>query len=115
MIHSLTAPALTPGGKRSRSPMSYRIQLDVFEGPLDLLLHLIQKHELDIYDIPVALITQQYLEYLELMKSLEMNNRVVLFFDRAILAASMGYEEELMKYVETCKEKSLISKFFGKK
>jgi hypothetical protein len=51
----------------------------------------------------------------ELMKSLEMNNRVVLFFDRAILAASMGYEEELMKYVETCKEKSLISKFFGKK
>jgi hypothetical protein len=49
------------------------------------------------------------------MKSLEMNNRVVLFFDRAILAASMGYEEELMKYVETCKEKSLISKFFGKK
>lgn len=51
----------------------------------------------------------------ELMKSLELNNRVVLFFDRAILAASMGYETELMKYVESCKEKSLISKFFGKK
>lgn len=51
----------------------------------------------------------------ELMKSLEMNNRVVLFFDRAILAASMGYEEELMKYVRSCKEQSLISKFFGKK
>ncbi|HPI93728.1 MAG TPA: hypothetical protein PLT09_02045 [Deltaproteobacteria bacterium] len=51
----------------------------------------------------------------ELMKSLEMNNRVVLFFDRAILAASMGYEEELMKYVEVSKEQSLIGKFFRKK
>ncbi|HOM29860.1 MAG TPA: hypothetical protein PLS81_10445 [Deltaproteobacteria bacterium] len=50
----------------------------------------------------------------ELIKSLEMNNRVVLFFDRAILAASMGYEEELMKYVESCKERGLIRKFFGK-
>jgi segregation and condensation protein A len=60
------------GRKRFVSPMSYRVQLDVFEGPLDLLLHLIQKHELDIYDIPVALITQQYLEYVELMKNLDM-------------------------------------------
>lgn len=51
----------------------------------------------------------------ELMKSLEMNNRVVLFFDRAILAATMGYEAELMKYVESCKESSLIGKFFTKK
>jgi segregation and condensation protein A len=52
--------------------MSYQIKLEVFEGPLDLLLHLIKKHELDIYSIPVALITQQYLEYLGLMKSLDM-------------------------------------------
>ncbi len=52
--------------------MSYHIKLEIFEGPMDLLLHLIRKHELDIYDIPVALITQQYLEYLELMKSLDM-------------------------------------------
>jgi len=51
----------------------------------------------------------------ELLKSLEMNNRVVLFFDRAILAASMGYEDELMKYVESCKEQSLVRKFFNKK
>ena len=39
---------------------------------MDLLLHLIRKHELNIYDIPVALITHQYLEYLDLMKSLDM-------------------------------------------
>src|SRR5512135_1353201 len=52
--------------------MSYQIKLEIFEGPMDLLLYLIQKHELDIYSIPVALITQQYLEYLELMKSLDM-------------------------------------------
>ena len=55
-----------------RTPMSYHIKLEIFEGPMDLLLHLIRKHELNIYDIPVALITQQYLEYLDLMKSLDM-------------------------------------------
>ncbi len=50
---------------------SYRVQLeDVFEGPMDLLLHLIKKNEVDIYDIPIALITQQYLEYLEWMKAM---------------------------------------------
>ena len=53
-------------------PMSYQIKLEIFEGPMDLLLHLIKKHELDIYSIPIALITQQYLEYLELMKGLDM-------------------------------------------
>lgn len=52
--------------------MSYKIKIEVFEGPMDLLLHLIKKHELDIYSIPIALITQQYLEYIELMKSLDM-------------------------------------------
>ncbi len=48
----------------------YRVQLPAFEGPLDLLLHLIQQHELDILDIPVSFITQKYLEYLSLMRSL---------------------------------------------
>ncbi len=50
----------------------YRVQLDAFEGPLDLLLHLIREHEIDIYDIPIATITQQYLEYLEFMESLDL-------------------------------------------
>ena len=49
----------------------YQVQLeDVFEGPMDLLVHLIRKNELDIYDIPIALITEQYLQYLEWMQVL---------------------------------------------
>jgi segregation and condensation protein A len=51
----------------------YPIRLDSFEGPLDLLIHLIKKHEVDIYDIPIALITQQYLEYLDLMAELNLD------------------------------------------
>lgn len=50
----------------------YQVRLDRFEGPLDLLLHLIKKDEIDIYDIPIALITKQYLEYLGVMKSLNL-------------------------------------------
>lgn len=49
--------------------LPYQVRLERFEGPLDLLLHLIRKHEIDIYDIPIALITRQYLEYLSVMKS----------------------------------------------
>lgn len=52
---------------------SYRVKIDIFEGPLDLLLHLIKKNEVDIYDIPIALITQQYLEYLDIMKQLNLD------------------------------------------
>ncbi len=51
--------------------MDTTIKLEIFEGPLDLLLHLIRKNEVDIQDIPVAMITRQYLEYLEFM--LELN------------------------------------------
>jgi|SRR5208283_4492585 len=53
--------------------MSYEIKLEVFEGPLDLLLHLIYRNEVSITDIPIALITQQYLETIELMKSLNLD------------------------------------------
>jgi segregation and condensation protein A len=51
----------------------YQVQLDVFEGPLDLLLHLVKKHELPIFDIPIAFITEKYLEYLDLMTSLNLD------------------------------------------
>lgn len=53
--------------------MSYQINLEVFEGPFDLLFHLIEKNEVDIYDIPIHEITKQYLEYLEQMKSIDMD------------------------------------------
>lgn len=49
----------------------YKVELEVFEGPLDLLLHLIRKHDLDILDIPIALVLEQYMNYLNIME--EMN------------------------------------------
>ncbi len=52
--------------------MDFEVKLPQFEGPLDLLLHLVQKDKLDIYDLPLAHITKQYLRYLELMKEFNM-------------------------------------------
>ena len=51
----------------------YPVKLANFEGPLDLLVHLIRRHEIDIYDIPIVLIAEQYLEYLELMQELDLD------------------------------------------
>jgi len=53
--------------------MTYKVQLPVFEGPLDLLLYLIKKEELNIYDIPISKITDQYVEHLEVMKLLDLD------------------------------------------
>ena len=52
---------------------AYKIQLNVFEGPLDLLLYLVKKTEVDVHDIPIVEITDQYLKYLELMKTLDLD------------------------------------------
>jgi segregation and condensation protein A len=65
--------------------MAYEIKLDIFEGPLDLLLYLIKKNEIDIYDIPIALITEQYLEHVEIMKSLNLD----LAGEYLVLAATL--------------------------
>jgi segregation and condensation protein A len=67
--------------------MSYQVKLGVFEGPLDLLLHLIRKNELDIYDIPIAMITQQYMEYLALMKTLNLD----IAGEFLVMAATLMY------------------------
>jgi segregation and condensation protein A len=64
---------------------SYLIRLEQFEGPLDLLLHLIKKNEINIYDIPMALITKQYLEHINLMKSLNL----VVAGEFLVLAATL--------------------------
>ena len=61
------------------------VKLQIYEGPLDLLLHLIKKNEVDLDDIPVALITAQYLEYLDLMESLN----VELAADFLVMAATL--------------------------
>src|SRR5262245_17673476 len=52
---------------------AYRVRLDRFEGPLDLLLHLIKKNEVDVRELPVAQITEQYLGYLDLMRDLSLD------------------------------------------
>lgn len=52
---------------------TFRIQLGTFEGPLDLLLHLIKKHELDILDLPIAFVTERYLDYLQMMQELDLD------------------------------------------
>ncbi len=55
------------------SQEEYKVQLEVFEGPLDLLLYLIKKDEVDIHDIPIERITTQYMEYLSVMRMLDLN------------------------------------------
>lgn len=60
------------GAKYSGSE-GYRVKLDQFEGPLDLLLFLVRKNEVDIYDIPIARITEEFLEYLELIEILDLD------------------------------------------
>ncbi|MDJ0766159.1 MAG: segregation/condensation protein A [Myxococcota bacterium] len=84
----------------------YLVKLDVFEGPLDLLLHLIRKHELNIFDIPIAFITSKYLEYLDLMKQLnldlaseylDMASTLVLIKSRMLLPAESSPEDELVE------------------
>ncbi|MFN7972456.1 MAG: segregation/condensation protein A [Acidobacteriota bacterium] len=65
-----TSPSLPRAGEPSSK--AYRVKLEVFEGPLDLLLHLIRKNELDVCDIPISLITEQYLQYVALMKELDL-------------------------------------------
>jgi segregation and condensation protein A len=56
-----------------QTELPYQVRIENFEGPLDLLLHLIKKNEINIYDIPIAMIAQQYLEYVEAMEDLNLN------------------------------------------
>lgn len=63
----------------------YRVHLDVYNGPMDLLLYLIRKEEVDVYDIPIARITEQYLEHLELIRALDVN----LAGEFVVLAATL--------------------------
>ncbi|HCK41338.1 MAG: chromosome segregation protein ScpA [Planctomycetaceae bacterium] len=54
--------------------MQFRVQLDMFSGPMDLMWYLVRKHELDILDIPIALVTQQYLEMLAVLEQVDVNS-----------------------------------------
>lgn len=66
---------------------AYKVKLDVFEGPLDLLLYLVRKDEVDIYDIEIGRITRQYLEYLEAMESID----VEIGGEFIVMAANLLY------------------------
>jgi len=65
----------------------YKVKLEVFEGPLDLLLYLIKRDEIDIYDIPIEHITKQYLEYMDLFKMLDLE----VAGDFVVMAANLIY------------------------
>jgi segregation and condensation protein A len=72
--------------------MEYEVKLEIFEGPLDLLLHLIRKNEVDIFDIPIATITDQYLAYLELMKGFNIS----IAGDFLLMASTLMHIKSLM-------------------
>jgi len=72
--------------------MTFTTKLEVFEGPLDLLLHLIKINEVDISDIPIATITDQYLEYLDLMRALDIN----VAGDFLLMASTLMYIKSKM-------------------
>lgn len=57
----------------SEPSLDYKVKIEVFEGPLDLLLYLIKKEEIDVWDIPISRITEQYLQYLDLMRDLNLD------------------------------------------
>jgi len=65
--------------------MNYKIHLDKFEGPLDLLLYLIKKDDIDICDIPIATVTDQYMQYIEMMKMLDLD----IVGDFLVMAATL--------------------------
>jgi len=71
---------------------AYQVKLEAFTGPMDLLLHLIRKHQINIYDIPIALIAQQYLEYLSMMKTLNLS----LAGEFLVMAATLLYIKSRM-------------------
>ncbi len=70
----------------------FRVELPAFEGPLDLLLHLIRKHELDILDLPVAFVAERYLEYLALMRQLDLD----IASEYLLMAATLAHVKSKM-------------------
>ena len=74
--------------------MQLTVKLEAFEGPLDLLLHLIEKNKIDIYDIPIVEITEQYLDYIRQMETEDMN----VMSEFLVMAAGFKYYERVLGY-----------------
>ncbi len=88
VVAGATAPVATPISRAD----DYKVRLEIFEGPLDLLLYLIKKEELDISDINIEKITSQYLEYLELMRMLDLE----IAGEFLVMAATLMYIKSRM-------------------
>ncbi|MBT8451665.1 MAG: segregation/condensation protein A [Deltaproteobacteria bacterium] len=92
----MSEPSPTPAAEIREAPEAldpnFRIELPNFEGPLDLLLHLIRKHELDILDLPIAFITDKYLEYLGLMGALNLD----IASEYLVMAATLAHIKSKM-------------------
>ena len=84
-------------------PDALRVLLETFSGPLDVLVYLIRKQHFDVLDIPVALITGQYLAYLEVMEQLDMG----LAAEYLLMAATLA--EQLLRYVQTGKAAEVLA------
>lgn len=83
-------PSPAPGAP-DRGP-AYRVALPTFEGPLDLLLHLIQKHELDVLDIPISFVTEKYVEYIMMMQELNID----IASEYLVMAATLAHIKSRM-------------------
>lgn len=81
----MTTRNTTMAEEEAEESNGYKVTLPSFQGPLDLLLHLLKKNEIDIYDIPIALITQQYNEYLETMEQLDLEIAADFIYMAALL------------------------------
>lgn len=101
--------------------MQYNVKIDAFEGPLDLLLHLINHLEIDIYDIPVATVTEQYLIYIHTMKNLELDVASEYLVMAATLLAikskmllpnhrEVDFEEEIMMEMDEDPRDELVER-----
>jgi segregation and condensation protein A len=94
--HAADPPAEGPvpgdGDAGARDAAAYAVKLSVFEGPLDLLLHLIRMNEVEITDIPIARIADQYLEYLDLMRELNID----VASDYLVMAATLAWIKSRM-------------------
>jgi segregation and condensation protein A len=85
-------PVVPAGESSDTSTTGWSVQLPHFEGPLDLLLHLCQKHELDVLDIPVGFVTERYLEYLAVMQLMQLD----LAAEYLVMAATLAHIKSRM-------------------
>lgn len=98
--------------------MKYEIKIESFEGPLDLLLHLISVHELDIYDIPITEVTNQYIDYLDQMKELDLDiasefivmAATLIEIKSKMLLPDNTFEKDLMNFVLDDPRAELVNK-----